>query len=445
MKQEEVEKYSMMLHNDCLEEFNQQFYKGVITKEHLTGKGAINIKKVVMPNGTTDEDFNFWGWQLERGGDRWLLPNRDSKNNLIQLSDVLPLKPTKWDEVAAEGKVYKLIIRYNIIKPRAEKKIEFRQLVDILSCTPHENPKHKKLLTMIALSSIISRCYFRLSSPPGFGKDSIVDTMGYLVGSCSTIENPSKAKIEREASLARWTGLNEVVGLSPANWRDIGKFILAATAFKNSINKSTRAFGGVEETINLKHFSMTIFYNDNDCYRDSKVVYFDELAEDGILDRLPAIRFYGKYSYDFNKIHNIDVASFVTSNYELYKDIIYSITYYKESFDTHNPFKGRIKGVSQRWNRSLGILLRVISLYVESEAEYNAWLKVLEQCILDYKAMIVLPKMMSTISNNRSVMKKLNEKFISMNTFTDKVSLVDRALRGEDFSSEPISDLKIWN
>lgn len=426
----------LLMHSECLSEFNEQYFEKVINEEHITSDGSINFPKAKLTDGT-EKEINFWGWEFTKNNTRWLVPNTLEDGTVVKLKDILPLIPSSWDTVGFQNKEYRLITEYDVVKFRSENRLGMRKLVDTINSIPHSNPKQRALLIMATLGQVFSRSYYRFSSPPSFGKDSIVDTMGLLIGGCATIENPSVPKLEREASMRTLTGLNEVVGLTRSQWTDIGKFMLAACAFKPSITKRTRAFGGVGETINLRGYSMSVFYNDIDCYNDKKIVYFDALAEEGIKDRLPSFRFHGHFTYDFNEINNIDVKEFVKEHMEDYKDLVYTITYYKDNFRGSVPYSYDISKFPQRWQRSIGILLKVLSLYVRDQEEFTEYFELLLACMYDYNCMVQYPKLYKALvdAKGEAFVNKMSDKLIS-DKFSDKVKEINDSLTGKEKVTE---------
>jgi len=439
----DIEKNSLLLHTDCISVFNDKYFSKVLNVEHITSNGAVNFPKVKSTDGE-DIEANFFGWVAVKDGVSWLIPHTKKDGTPVKVKNIFPLVPDKWDEVGFQSKAYRLVIEYSVVKYKSENRLGMKKLVNILSSIPHSNPKHRKLLIMSILSQILKRAYYRFSSPPGFGKDSIVDTLGLLVGGCATIENPSVPKLEREASIRALSGLNEVVGLTRSQWVDIGKFILAACAYKPSITKRTRAFGGVGETINLKKFSMSLFYNDIDCYVDNKIIYFDDLAEAGIRDRLPALRVHGGFTWDFNNIHSINVDSFVDEHWDDILDVIYTITYYKDNLSMCK-YKYDLNDYPQRWQRSLGTLLMVIGEYCDSQGEFDGWIKVLKNSMTDYQSMINYPKMMNVLKKTIKPKEyiEFSEKVIKEETFSNRIKMIDLKLTNKPTDNVNNRDLNI--
>lgn len=435
--------YAMLMHNDCLAEFNHQQYADVLSTSHLTDDGIVNYPKGRYTTGD-EVEINFWGWVAVRDGINWLIPLHDDSGNEQVLSDILPMVPERWDTVSFKNKSYRLIKSFTSVSFKKEKRMSMRTLIDRLAAAPHSNPKHRKLLLMAVLSQVCNRAYFRFSSPPGFGKDNVVDTFGALVGDCITLENPSIAKLELHATTKRVTGLNEVVGLTKSQWEDIGKFMLATCAFKNKISKRTLAHGVVGNEIDLRNYSISVFYNDITDYPDKKVIYFDNLAEGGIRDRLPALRLNGGFTYNFNAIEGVDVSEFVREHWEEYKDLIYTILYFREHFPKCK-YDYKFENVSGRWKRSLGVLQCVVSEYSESEAEFKAWMKVIEDAIIDYRAMLEYPKLLEQAKEKKTLYKEREKLIKEQNTFSSKVKVLLDILTDKPAVSPKNTDLvKPW-
>lgn len=435
--------YPLLLHNDSLAEFHNQMFSSVLNLNHLTDDGIVHYHKGRLTTGE-EMEINFWGWVAIKDGINYLIPREDSEGNEHDINDILPIVPKKWDTVSFKNKSYRLIRSFTSVSFKKENRLGMRALVDALASTPHTNPSHRKLLVLAVLSQVCSRAYYRFSSKPGQGKDSAIDLFGALVGDCITLENPSIAKLERHAATMRVTGLNEVVGLTKSQWQDISKFMLAACAFKSKISKRTLAHGVVGEEIDLRNYSISVLYNDVNHYPGKNIIYFDDLAEKGILDRLPAMRLRGQFTYDFNKIEEVDVPEFVSQHMDAYKDLIYTILYYRDN-PPLKKYDYVFKSVSARWKRSLGVLQTFIGEYCESEKEFLDWMKVVEDAMLDYQAMLAYPSLLDACKA-KGKFKEHEQKFINdEDSYSNRVKLMSDFL--SDKPTEPskkITQFKAW-
>jgi len=216
------------LYYDCLAEFKRQFYKDLLDIEHLQGN-QVKIDKLHYTNGGVDEQANFWGYILEKNGTKFLLSAFDKQGKEIKPAQLLPIRSNNTVKVASRGVVYNYL-QDPIISAK------FRPI----SCFNHTNPDHQKLMWFLTLTQLIDRANYRISTPPGFGKDSTVDILGNLIGKTGTIENPTLAKLEERANCLKLLAINEVVDIKKSDWQFIEQFLLATGAFKPEITKHSR-------------------------------------------------------------------------------------------------------------------------------------------------------------------------------------------------------------
>ena len=385
-----------ILHYDALQALSEEFYKNVLTQENLENDGAeIRLAKLHYPDDSTDDEANFWGYIFKKNNVKYLLSSVNVRTKeAVVLKEWLPLKPSGLQKVANAKDVYQLIHKPIKINLKSEKNLSMKELIDFFSGLGHSNKKHQKLFWMLMLSTTIYRTNLRISTTPGFGKDSAIDILNYLVGNHKTITSPTVPKLELLANTSKTLALSEVVDIPKEEWHKLEQFLLDVAAFKNSINKRSRGFGGVGETIDIKDLSLLLFYNDIDCYADM-YGYFDFHTKAAVKDRFPAFRFEGKLTHDFNDIKSKDLGVFVKLELESYRKLLYSLTYYKD-----NPllelkgFKRPVvpSGFSSRWITCLDAVFNVIDLYSGSQGEFDAWCKQLFGSMEDYQCMIKLPK-----------------------------------------------------
>lgn len=380
-----------LLHYEALSEFRTQFYKDLLTYEHVVGT-QLRIDKVSFADGSQDDAFNFWGYRLDKDGIKYLLPCKDRSGNEIDLKSVLPIMVTATQKVAHRNEVYLLIKKYASARFTPKKTMEFREFVDNLSYFEHSKPEHLKLYWFITLAQVFGRANFRISSPASFGKDSVVDIMGNLVGNCATIVNPTRAKLEYR-TMYKLLAVNEVASIQKAEWDLIEQFLLDAGAFKPRIEKQTRAFGAVGESLDIGQFSLSLLYNDVDHYHNIEN-YLDFKAHKALLNRFPPFRLHGVYREDFTTAKNENIPRFVKAHFEEYKDLLYNYTYYKQHiFDIRHGFStARMRmNMPERWIANIKALLSIVDAYCETQEEFDKWIDVIEKSMDDYKEMLSYP------------------------------------------------------
>ena len=62
-----------ILYYDLISIFKREFYKDLLTLEHISGP-QIKIDKMSFPGGEVDDNANFWGYTLEKDGKKYKLP-----------------------------------------------------------------------------------------------------------------------------------------------------------------------------------------------------------------------------------------------------------------------------------------------------------------------------------------------------------------------------------
>jgi len=435
-----------ILHYDLISEFRRQFYKDLLTKEDIVGP-QVKFDKLSYPNGNDDDAANFWGYVLEKGGVRYLLSAVDADHNEININTTLPLFVTKSFKVANKGNVYVFIEDYQTAKLSPRETMSFREMVDILSNLKHTNPDHQKLMWFMSLSQMTDRANFRICTPAGFGKDSTIDILGNLIGGAGTVENPTIAKLEF-LTYYKLLAINEVVDVSPSDWRNIQQFLLAAGAHKPEVTKHSRATaGGVKEVLDISKFSMTLMYNDIDHYALNNK-YFDDITKTAVKDRFPCFRLYGTLTEDFNEIKNVGVQQFVKENFTRYENLVRAYEYYsKHVLDSYSRFE--ITGLQtifnknhmpSRWKTNIGRLLKVIDCYCATQEEFNYWLNIINESIQDYFDMLDYPSLMdqSMKKSSDKEFKKLYEEIQTVEVFTKKKQIIKRYVSGKrNYTEQP--------
>jgi len=425
---------SLILHYDVLNEFKRQFYKDVLGFEHLQ-EGEIKIDKVSFPDGGSDEEFNFWGYQFEKNGIKYLMPSKTIDGIDIKLNELLPILPKDTQKIAYRGNVYYLINKPISVRFRPEKSMSFKEMINILNDLKHSNPEHRKLLLFMGIASLFDRTNFRLATPASFGKDSVVDILGNLFGSCFTIENPTIAKLEY-MTYAKWLAVNEIVDIAKPEWRNIEQFLLSAGAHKPEITKHSRAMAnGTKEILDITKFSLALMYNDIDHYPESDK-YVDYVTKKAVLDRFPAFRLQGVLQEDFNQVKNIDVKKFVVENFDTFRKLIYTFTYYKENLmkelRRYNADKLR-QDIPHRWLINIGRVLKVIDLYCDTQEEFDKWIQIINNSINDYTEMLRYPDLISNCSKKlgSNDYNTLRKELRLKDSFVDKNLLMNNLLKGQ--------------
>lgn len=395
----------MKLHYTTLNKFNELFYKDILTPAHLVEQER-HFKKLDEPRGGIIE--NFWGYIYSKADEKYLLSSQDFKN----IKDSVGLKPKMTQKVAYRDEVYHLITKVAPINFKKEDRVTFKECINRLNSFERSDERQGKLLWIVMIAAYFGRFNIRLSSEPGFGKDSSIEVLKSLFGKSSSVVSPTVAKLERLANTEQLIAINEVNDLALADFRNIEQFLLSNGDLKNEVTKRSRAFDNVGEVIDISKLSLALFYNDVDCYpldRD----YFDMLSKAAVRDRFIAMRFTGRITEDFSKVNEVNVEQFVANNMEWYKDLIYSLEYHVTRVDDAWKIKGfNITPTSNHSSRQVGhlkVLYKFLALYCDDEEEFLDLKQGFETAIKEYEAMI---KYLSLSVENGDWLNRRSNKFM---------------------------------
>lgn len=445
-----------LLYYESLFSFKKQYYGQLLRLEHLASKNQVHIPHIRLPKTEEKVYVDFWGYHLIKEGVNYLIEANDAEGNEIDILKLLPVDAQDLQKISdTSGEVY-----YKVCNPvprriRPEKIYSVKEFIDNLTLAKHSNPRHQKLLVMMAASQMWDRSYYRVSSNPGLGKDSAVDTFGSLFGGCRTVESPTIAKLELEASVLKWLVANEVVDIPKEAYDTIQNFMLPAAAHKNEITKHSRAFQGVNEIIDVSTFSLSLFYNDITEYPDPKK-YFDNVTKGAVKDRFPAFRLYGYFLEDFNSMKHINVDEFVKQNMDFYINMVRSYLYYSQNYTSHlHKYNAdKLIKVSGRDAVNLGRLLKIVDLYSESQQEFDDWLDTINAAMMDYVDMLTIPQywvpFIKKLEKNgeddysQDQIETYRKKLRKIDTSKQKIAQIKQWLN-EDSKQQPVTDQAVWD
>lgn len=444
---------SKLLYYQSIHKFKKLYYGHLLLPEHLVQRSQINLRKLYIP-GDPDpiEGLNIWGYWLVKDGVNYIIDSVDDEKNEIDINKTLPFEAQDCLKVSdSSGKVYWYVRRPIKKSFDSEKMFSPKEFINNLASLEHNNKKHLILMFLMALSQLWDRAYYRISSPAGMGKDSVVDICSSFFGECGSITSPSAAKLADRAVTLKWLVVNEVVDIGKSDWDTIQQFLLDAGAHRNEVTKSTRAFQNVGEIMDISDFSMSLFYNDIDHYRHKGEIdpkqYFDNVTKGAVLDRFPAFRLYGKYIEDFNSIGKINITRLVRDEFEFYTDMLRTYTYYKNNFRNHlhNWDTKKLHAADGRDAINLGKLLNLIDFYCDTQVEFDEWVDIINKTRIDYTHMLMYPDLIEKLKKQVPNKKyhEYEDKLIKVKTFTEKNKLIQKWLSGEE--TENTDDRAVWD
>ena len=384
-------KLNILLHYDAVGLFQEEFYKNLLTSANLID-GETLFKALSDEDGNTIDGATIPGYPLLKDGVKYILKSKtlDHKTKEVRQIDLgndLPLMVTGSKKIFSSGVGYSVIDSFSVAKFKPEKKMTFRELIDFIAFgIPKSNQTHATLFTIMSIMSVMDRVNFRLATPPGFGKDSMVEICGSLFGACTAIEDPTMAKLEY-LSHSHWLAINEVVGIAPGDWKKVSQYLLKAGALKTKVPKRSRAVKGVEETLDITKLSLALFYNDISEYIDEDE-YFDNVATGPIKDRFLPFRFYGHMTAKFDDVGKYDIRKVVIENMDTYRNLIVTFEYYKKNMlECLNNYEVGDMNLKQRHTTAMNRILRGVDLYCKDQTEFDMYKQALLDARSDYEDM----------------------------------------------------------
>ena len=295
--------------------YNELYNSKALQKKHLIAD-LIFIEKVKTPKKVVL--LNSFFYVLKKDSERYLLHKTGVKD--------LPLEIKESEEVAYRGNGYTLIKKAVPYRVKRIHKYKFRHLVDKFAVFKHTDPLDFLLYKICCFAAYLSRCNFRCSSEPGFGKDSILNILDGLCGDVAIVQRPTIAKLEY-LSLNKVLACNEMGNLKNEEMDEMNHYLLATGAHANKYTKRSRASRSYDtpEEYDISTLSLIIMYNDLKCYRNQEK-YFDAVFDKQVRDRFMPFRFKGRIVEEFFEVSNsLKIAE---QNEPLFLDFIHSIEYY---------------------------------------------------------------------------------------------------------------------
>ena len=365
----------MRWHYNTTDLFFKRYYDKLLTENMIAG-GEMYIEEAKDNDGSPITLSKFY-FPLKKDKFIYLIPSKDINN--------LPVLIEKCEKISYSSKGYMLPKKLIPMRIKPEMKMSFRELVDSFATSEHSNPDHNLFWRLITIVSFVDRINVRVATSPEFGKDSKLNLLNSLTGVIGKVSNPTIAKLEY-LLFNKIILINEVSGINSQSKQDVEQFILACGDFNNEYNKRSRASAGSSEKYDINNLSLVIAYNDLSNYTNTEK-YFDFMWTNAgaINNRILPFLLQGKTTQDFSKVFNIDDA--VKDNWNFYVNFIRALLYFQNNKQQNYKWDNNIKvdfGGSGRWKSNFTTIMKWLSLYCESQEEYDKMVKELYQCHLNY-------------------------------------------------------------
>lgn len=263
---------------------------------------------------------------ISKGYEQYLL---NTKNDLgTDTINDFPMRFDSYKETCYGTNLYKVVDKYTTIEVKPEKTKSFRELINEFAPFDHSSPLDFLLFKIIAFTSLIDRTNIIVSTPAGFGKDSVSDILGYFLPQVSKITPTSMAALTYRLE-NRLLVINEVTDLRSEDLQMLQQFLSTAGAFNNSYENPKRGNSGykTKDVFDISKLSISLFYNTYEYFvsKGLEKKYFDYVFKEHISDRFLPIRLDGYLKEDF---HKPDYEILQPEQYDEYRQVLKNINYY---------------------------------------------------------------------------------------------------------------------
>ena len=240
-----------MGHYDILSAFKEDYYRDLITKDHLGDETVIKVgeaQKFVFP--------------VKYRGKLFALPSE------IIESNKLPIKVTRSKKVGYRSNVYHVVNKYSSARIKEEKAHDWRELIDILGDFDHSKKDLDWLIYKIAtMTAYIRKLFLRAVSEAGFGKNSFPSILKTLMADIG-ITNPRSTAAFEFKLIMKMVVLDELTNLEKAQRDLMQEALLRVADWTPTYEKGTRGSSkiGTKDEYDISKLSIMILYNIYDYY-----------------------------------------------------------------------------------------------------------------------------------------------------------------------------------
>ena len=368
-------------HMSVLNQYRHTMYESLLHPHNVVSE---NLKEVVFENrdpcrGYFVKKDKVKYWIDDATYDSLPVRLGDHNEELIYKEDVVihPMNPKKFKIVPTHS-------------------FKIREFVDMFVPFQHNNPEHWFLMKVVALMGFIGRTYICVSSESQFGKSSVFDVIHSL-----TDKSPVFRPRSVPGVLQQITGNGNMVFDEAHRCRKDVIDIMEEFSLKladgspNYINGAMRA-SSTRENYDCRLQSITYLYNNTDHYKNPEKNYFECMFGNNtaIDTRFLKLKLDGILTEKFDR--GFDIPGIAENNKHFYISIAKELLYLQE-LRLKNGYKRRhqtntILGMEGRRRQVYNELTWLLDMYSNTQAEYDDWIRILDECIIAYKEMVNMLK-----------------------------------------------------
>lgn len=412
----------MMFHYESTRKFYEDIYTNVINDYNFKERKHFTKK---LDDG---DKLEVEGWLVEKDREKYIIPEIIAGDDVLEH---LPIKVKSYEKFSYGTNVYFLPTKEGIVlfKINAKKTMDFRTWVDEFMNIKHSNPLHWTIYKLSILAQLIFRVNIRVSTNPGFGKDSICIVLENMLPQEVLVMTPKTAPKLMNMLERRLVIIDEVVDITKEQLDIIEPVVRACGDGRPTFhNPALNVKGLTKDDYDISSLSLGFIYNELKDYqppalkRDKSDKYFDYAFTNATKERYFPLLLDGRIDVtQFNVINPLEqynthkkfYTSWVKMAKYLWEEGIYSILKSKPDYKWH---KDEIIGSpGGRLNEHFATLRRMVQAYSNDEEEYNMYCDEISKCYWEYQNMLGKQKSFTElIDDNEECPVMHNDKYVGM-------------------------------
>ena len=312
--------------------------------------------------------------------------------------DELPIRIKESREVyLSESSNRKAIIKRPMnptpFRIRAEKCFKSeKEFIDDFADFEHTNPDAWTLAKITAIMGYVGKTFVGMCSPSEFGKSSVYEIIHSITKKSPVFQPRSIPGILIQVTGDGNIVFDEVHQSNNEVKRCMENFTLQVGGNKPVYINGAMKAGKTKAKYNVSKQSITFLYNTISHYSNPDEEFFDHFFGNNLAidSRLLKMRLDGKLLEKFDRNFNIEKTA--EDNKMFYMDIAKHLLYLKD-LRASNSYKRRYdfqSGIRVKGRRKMIYeeITWMIDIYSEDETEYKKMIKVLDNSVMSYDAMI---------------------------------------------------------
>ena len=163
---------AQILNYSTIAQFRQNIFGDLLTIENIESKQEESVKI---------GEKEHYGFMFYVQGERKMYFFDTYNKHNEHILDKLPLTVLRSSKYSYRNRVFYHVENYESFRIIPKKSYGFRRIVDEVCNLKHNNSKDFLMWTIVCMASYLDKVMLRISSPKGFGKDSIAKILQTLL------------------------------------------------------------------------------------------------------------------------------------------------------------------------------------------------------------------------------------------------------------------------